>query len=92
MAEARLAKRGLGMKRKSVGERTDVLAGRPGKCIESIPVIDQVRLQQDFEKRDMRDIECSFGDDVEVEFIGTGNLKDDFYNMIQTAEPVQRKL
>lgn len=80
------------LKRKKVGEQPAVFAGRLGNCIESIPEVEQAGLQELFKKADMRDIECSFGDDGEAMFIGWGNLKGDFYDIIQTAEPVKGKL
>ncbi len=74
---------------KKVGERTTMFAGRPGKCIESTPEFDEASLQNQL--KDTLDIECSFGDDAEAMFIGTANLKGDFYKIIQSAESVRRK-
>jgi hypothetical protein len=81
----------VSVEQKKIGERTATFAGRKGNCVESIPVFERVYHQELLEKLHMRAIECSFGDDVVVEFIGSANLEDDFYNFIQTAEPVQRK-
>jgi hypothetical protein len=76
--------------RKKVGERTATFAGRSGTCVEYVPEFVDPRISELMREHDMREIDCRFGD-VAVELIGTANLKDDFYDIIQTAEPVRRK-
>jgi hypothetical protein len=67
-----------------LGDRPATFAGRRGKCVEYRTEVMQPRLQG-FE------IVCGFEGDVSVQFIGSSNLRDDVYNIIQTAEPVKRK-
>jgi hypothetical protein len=75
---------GTGMKRIRVGERTAIFAGRQGTCVE-------------YNAETVRppvsgyEIQCRFGADVSVELIGSPDLKNDFYEMIRTAEAVRRK-
>ena len=76
--------------RTRIGERPVTFAGRSGMCVEYIPQVDDSRANQYIQAMNPRDIDCWFGD-VGVEMIGTANLKDDFYNIIQTAEPIRRK-
>jgi hypothetical protein len=76
--------------KKKVGERTATFAGRSGTCVEYVPEIGDPRINDFIREHDMREIDCRF-DDVAVMLIGTANLKGDFYNIIQTAEPVRRK-
>ncbi len=75
---------------KKVGERTATFAGRSGTCVEYVPEFADPRINELIREHDMREIDCRFGD-VAVSLIGTANLKDDFYDIIQTAEPVRRK-
>jgi hypothetical protein len=67
-----------------LGDRPATFAGRRGKCVEYRTEVMQPRLQG-FE------IVCGFEGDVSVQFIGSSNLRDDVYNIIQTAEPAKRK-
>ena len=76
--------------RNKVGERAVTFAGRPGTCIEYIPQATDSRLNEIIKALDSRDIDCWFGD-VAAQLIGTTKLADDFYNIIQTAEPIRRK-
>ena len=91
-AAALLQKKGfrIGEKRTKVEERTAVFAGKPGKCVEYISAFDDSRINKLIRESDMRNIECRFGSNVSVELIGSANLKDDVYDIIQTAEPVQK--
>jgi hypothetical protein len=88
-AEAMLPKGSVGVKRTKVGERTAVFAGRQGTCVEFIPEIDNSLINKLIRERDIRDIDCRFGSDLSVRFMGSVNLKSDFYNVIQTAESVK---
>ncbi|MCU1255986.1 MAG: hypothetical protein JWM83_2285 [Candidatus Angelobacter sp.] len=88
-AEAMLLKGSVGVKRTKVGERTAVFAGRQGTCLEFIPEIDNSLINKLIRERDIRDIDCRFGGDLSVRFMGSANLKSDFYNVIQTAESVK---
>jgi len=85
-AEALIKKKGykLPLQTVKVAERPAAFAGRPGKCIEYSPAIAELRLVT-------AEIDCNFDGDVSVQFIGSGNLRNDFYNIIQTAEPAKRK-
>jgi hypothetical protein len=87
-AEAMVPKRAV--TNKKVGERTATFAGRSGTCVEYVPEFVDPRINNLIREGDGREIDCRFGD-VAVTLIGTANLKDDFYDIIQTAEPVRRK-
>lgn len=76
--------------RKRVGDRAVTFAGRSGTCVEYIPQISDSRINEIIQATDPRDIDCWFGD-LGVELLGSSNLKEDFYNIIRAAEPVQRK-
>jgi hypothetical protein len=67
-----------------VGERPAVFAGRQGKCVEYRTEVVEYRLQG-FE------IVCGFEGEVSVQFLGSPNLKGDFYHIIQSAEAVKGK-
>jgi hypothetical protein len=86
--QAILAKKG--MTRTRVSERSVAFAGRSGSCVESIEKIGERVLDEIARANDFRYINCWFGD-VAVTFMGTADLKDDFYRIIQSAEQVQRK-
>jgi hypothetical protein len=88
-AEARLPKGSVKVKRTKVDERTAVFAGRQGTCVEYIPEFNNSRVNEFLRKDDMRQIDCRFAGDLSAELMGSVNLKSDFYNMIQTAEPVK---
>jgi hypothetical protein len=88
-AEARLPKGSVKVKRTKVDERTAVFAGRQGTCIEYIPEFDNSRVNEFLRKDGMRQIDCRFAGDLSAELMGSVNLKSDFYNMIQTAEPIK---
>lgn len=75
---------GTGMKRMRVGERTAMFAGRQGTCVEYNAEIVRPPVNG-------YEIQCRFGADVSVELIGSPDLKNDFYDMIRTAEAVKRK-
>lgn len=68
------------VRRVKLAERPATFAGRQGKCVEysELPLADT-------------EIDCRFDGDASAQFIGSSNLKNNFYNIIQTAEPVQRK-
>ena len=68
------------VQRVRLAERPATFAGRQGRCVEY-----SVLPLQDAE------IDCRFDGDASVQFIGSSNLRDGFYRMIQTAEPVKRK-
>lgn len=78
------------MKKTKIGEQTAVFAGRSGTCVESIPQTGNERLQMGIQSMDYREIECWFGGNVEVTFRGTGNVKPDFYTVVQSATAIQR--
>jgi hypothetical protein len=88
-AEARLPKGSVKVKRTKVDERTAVFAGRQGTCVESILEFDNSRINEFLRKDGMRQIDCRFAGDWSAELMGSVNLKSDFYNMIQTAEPIK---
>ena len=79
--EELMAKKGFTITRTRVGERTVTFAGRSGTCIE---------FTQKIGNRLADGVDCRFGD-VNVEFGGSANLKDDFYRIVQFAEQVERK-
>jgi hypothetical protein len=78
------------IEKNKVGERTVTFAGRTGTCIEYIPQTTDTLLNELIKATGSRDIDCWFGG-VGVELLGTASLKEDFYNIIQTAEPTGRK-
>ena len=75
--------------RQKVGERALTFAGRPGMCVEYIPHAGDSLLNHYLQAMNARDIDCWFGD-VGVELLGSAKLKDDLYNIIQTAQPIGR--
>jgi hypothetical protein len=88
-AEAILQKRGFKppespVNRSRVGEQATVFAGHPGRCLEyNLKMVDL--------HIDAYEIHCWFSGDVETMFLGSPRLRDDFYNIIQTAEPLTVK-
>jgi hypothetical protein len=84
-AEALLQKKGFKspLQIVKVAERPAVFAGRPGKCIEYSAEVGELALGTE--------IDCGFEGDVSAQYIGSSNLRDDFYNIIQTADRVKRK-
>lgn len=78
----------MGLKR--VRERSIAFAGRPGECFEYIQ--DQSGTQEAARRliQGTGQIFCSFGN-VDVDFMGTTSLEDEFYGFIQAAESVHRK-
>jgi hypothetical protein len=91
VAQAMLPKGSAGVRRTKVGEQPAIFAGRQGTCIEYKPEVGDSRIDELIRQRDMRDIDCWFDGGINVQLIGSANLENDFYNMIQTAEPVKRK-
>jgi hypothetical protein len=83
--ETLLRQRGfkIQVQRVKLAERPAVFAGRRGRCIEYSAEIGELQLGAA--------IDCRFDGDLSVQLIGSSNLRDDFYNIIQTAEPVKRK-
>lgn len=85
--EEMLAQGRATLKRTKVGESKTAFAGRPGICVEyvmqlktaSIPPVDEYGIQ------------CQFNGDVNVSLIGSDRLRNDFYEIIQSAEPVKGK-
>lgn len=91
-AESLLKSKGkdIGISRMRVGERTAMFAGKQGKCIEyntraSLPEPLKGYAMTGFE------IQCRFGDDVSASLMGSPTLKNDFYNIIQTAKLINEK-
>jgi hypothetical protein len=72
------------VQRVKLAERSVTFAGRQGICVEYSAEIVELRLRSS-------EIDCRFDGDVSVQYIGSSNLRDDVYNIIQTAEPVTRK-
>ena len=85
-AEAQLRQRSFKaqVQKVKLAERAATFAGRKGRCVEYGVDVVEPRLHS-------AEIDCSFDGDVSVQLIGSSNLRDDFYNIIQTAEPVKRK-
>ena len=89
-AEAILKKRGIqsvvqsSVKRSQVGEHATVFAGHQGRCHEYNVNIIEAHINA-------YEIHCWFSGDVETMFVGSPKLRDDFYNIIQTAEPLTVK-
>lgn len=74
------------IKRKKIGERAATFAGRQGKCVEyHTQLIDPRLVIKSYE------IYCRFNGDVSARFMGSPTVKDNFYNIIQTAEPLGAK-
>lgn len=85
-AEALLRQKGFKaqVQKVKLAERSTTFAGRQGRCVEYSTEIVELRLQG-------AEIDCRFDGDVSVQLIGSSNLRNDFYNIIQTAEPAKRK-
>lgn len=90
-AEAMLHQGKPGVTKTKIGERKAMFAGRAGTCVEYIPEAGNSRIDELIRQSDKRDIDCWFDGDVNVQLMGSANLKNDFYDIIQTAEPVTRK-
>lgn len=92
LADSLLKKMGkdYGSSRAKVGERNATFAGRSGKCVEYDT---ESRLPSPLESYVVKgyEIQCRFDPDVSVMMIGSPRLKDDFYKIIQTAEPLKAK-
>lgn len=80
----------LGLKK--VYEQPTTFAGRSGVCVDYThdvqdtggdPVAHVLLLT--------RETFCVFGDSAIVHFMGTPDLKEDFYKILETAEPIRRK-
>ena len=67
------------VQRVRLAERPATFAGRQGRCVE----YSELTLED-------AEIDCRFDGDVSAQFIGSSNLRNDFYKIIQTAEPVKR--
>lgn len=91
VAEAMLPKGRAGLKRTKVGEQPAMFAGRAGTCTEYKAQVGDSRIDELIRQLDMRAIDCWFDGGINVQLIGSANLESDFYNMIQTAEPVKGK-
>jgi hypothetical protein len=52
--------------------------------------VQRVRLAERPATLEDAEIDCRFDGDVSAQFIGSSNLRNDFYKIIQTAEPVKR--
>ena len=85
-ADALLRQKGFNAQFQNVklAERSATFAGRKGRCIEYGVEIVELRQKG-------TDIDCRFEGDVSAHFIGSSSLRDDFYKIIQTAEPVKKK-
>jgi hypothetical protein len=79
------------MRSEVVGVQEATLAGKPGKCVEGIPETGDPRLDESVRKLDVLQIDCWFNSEVEVTFLGTPGLKDEFYSVIRGAARVEGK-
>ncbi|HEY5028187.1 MAG TPA: hypothetical protein VIK39_07240 [Candidatus Angelobacter sp.] len=83
---ALLPKSSSTIKRTKIGERAATFAGRQGKCVEyNTQLIAPGLVIKSYE------IYCRFNGDVSARFMGSPKIKDNFYNIIQTAEPLGAK-
>jgi len=71
------------------GRRNTTLAGRAGFCLEYESEVDGMDPQNVFAHQER--IDCSFGRDLHASFLGTANAANEFYEFMQTAQPVKRK-
>lgn len=90
----------LGLER--INERKLTFAGRLGTCVEfsrvsksreEILAAAPPNAKQAMARwlNSIVDIRCAFGDDTDVSFLGTDNLRDDFYKILQHAEAIRLK-
>jgi len=85
-AEALLQKKGFqsGITEARVGERAVSLAGRQGTCTEYNVTMAKLRI-------DSYEIDCQFSGNVSAMLMGSPRLKNDFYDIIQSAQPLEAK-
>ena len=76
---------GLGLVLK--GQRNATLGSRTGTCIESVQ---SQLILPGYSAPTLMDIECRFGDELDVLFDGSESAVPEFYSFIQSAREVNR--
>lgn len=76
--------------RARVGERDATFAGRQGRCVEYSTRFTLSPRLTGYEMNEFQ-ILCGFGPDVSATFMGSPKLKNDFYSIVESAQPLQTK-
>lgn len=77
---------------RKTGERGAMLAGRPGTCVEySEDVSNTGQDRMTHLLSGVVTIRCSFGENLGAGFLGSAELKEEFYEIMRTAEPRKGK-
>lgn len=85
-AEGLLKEKGFqsGITEVRAGKRIVSLAGRQGTCTEYNVTMNKLRINS-------YEINCQFSGDVSTMLMGSARLKNDFYSIIESAQPLEAK-